>query len=409
MEIKIRLKCTSCNSFLVSIFDMGKLPLSNALLSENDLGTSIDKKYPLSLSLCSNCGLVQLGQIVSPKIMFENYLYIPSMSMTLLTHFNKLCSRVCEFRGKSGFIIDIGSNDGSLLKFFKQNNYKVLGIDPAFEIAKTASLSGVKTLPIMFNSKQAKNIISVFGKADVVTGTNVFAHIENLKDLYLGIDLLLKDDGVCVFEVSYLLDMIRGVLFDSIYHEHLYYFSIESLMMLFKDLPLQIFNIDRIPMHGGSLRVWLKKKSNTRIKVLKTKILNLLLEEQKYQLRNPKIYRVFKANILKVKNITISKLNKLRKLNKKIVAFGAPAKGNVLMNYFGIDKKTIEYVVDSTSYKQFHYTPGNHLQILPEETIYINKPDYLLVLAWNFADEIVKKHPLFKKHFIIPLPVFKII
>lgn len=408
MEIKKRIKCAICNEELQTILNLGKLPLANHLLTQQELSKK-EKFYPLTLCFCKKCGLLQLGQIVSPRVMYEDYLYIPSMSKTLVSHFEELCESIFKFQKNIKFVVDVGSNDGTLLGFFKNKKNRVLGVDPAVKIAQAATLSGIPTNPSCFNTKESSRIVKKHGRADVICSTNVFAHIEHLFDLYDGVEKLLKDDGICVFEVSYLLDMLQKTLFDSIYHEHLYYFSVSSLIKLFEKTKLEIFNVEHVSMHGGSLRVWLKKKRNKKIKI-QTKNINLFLKKEiAFGLNKIKIYKNFDKKIGKIKNKLNSLLASLKKKNKIIVGFGAPAKGNILLNYFHIDNKIIDNVVDSTTYKQFRFTPGNHLQILPETTIYVKKPDYILLLAWNFADEIIAKHKEFKGQFIIPLPDLKII
>jgi hypothetical protein len=408
MEIKKRTKCAICLTEIFPVFDLGKMPLANHLLTFYDLKKP-EKKYSLTLCFCENCGLLQLGQIVSPEVMYFDYLYVPSMSKTLVSHFEELSDSVANFVKKKCFVVDIGSNDGTLLKFFKKQGNLVLGIDPAKEIARVATQSGIETLPLIFNAAKAKQIVQGHRRCDVVCATNVFAHIENLIDLYRGVDVLLNDSGIVVVEVSYSLEMIKNGLFDAIYHEHLYYFSVTSLLSLFEKTTFEIFKIEEISMHGGSLRIWLKKKINKKIKV-ETKTIQLLLSKEKaVGLSKLETYVAFKKKVNILKKSLIKKLKLLKKQGRVIACFGAPAKGNILLNYFGIDRKLIDYVVDSTSYKQFRYTPGVHLQILPEETIYIEKPDYLLILAWNFASEIVKKHSSFKNRFLIPLPKLKIV
>jgi hypothetical protein len=403
MEIKTRKKCAICRNRITQFLDLGMMPLANHLLLKEELKKH-EKLYPLTLCFCENCGLVQLGQIVSPEVMFKDYLYIPSMSKTLVNHFEELCNTIIsQSKKKQGFVIDIGSNDGSLLRFFKTKNFKVLGVDPAEKIAQAATSAGIETLPVLFNLRKAKEIVKKYGYADVVTATNVFAHVEDLDDIYAGVSHLLADDGVAVVEVSYLRDMMEKTLFDAIYHEHLYYFAIKPLVKLFEKTGLELFKAERINMHGGSLRLWLRKKAKRNTKMSKS-VAWLLQEEKKIGLNDLTTYINFKNRIGKIKKTLLKLLLGIKEKNKTIVGFGAPAKGNILLNYFAIDNAILNYIVDSTTYKQFRYAPGVHLQVLPEETIYIDKPDYLLVLAWNFADEIAEKHRNFKGKFIIPLP-----
>lgn len=407
-------KCRICKSTdLFDVIDLGKQPIPNGFLQKDEI-LKKEKKYPLAVCLCKNCSLMQLKFIVRSSIMFKNYLYIPSSSKTRISHFQEMAiqiKNITKFNEKS-LVIDVGSNDGSFLKCFKNLGTNVLGIDPAENLAKIAELNGIETVVDYFDSKSAEKIKNKYGKADAITATNVIAHIPNLDEVLKGGNILLKEGGIFVMEFPYLLDLIQKNLFDTIYHEHLSYFSVKSLLFLSKNSELEIFEIERNDLDGGALRVFWKKKSNNKIKINQKRIDDLLLNEKRYSLYEINIYKAFENRVKKLKIETVKKLNVLKKKNKRIAGYGAAAKTNVLLNYFGIDFKTIEYIVDSTSYKQGLYTPGSHIPIFPEDKIYETIPDYTIIFAWNFSDEIIQKNKKYQNlggKFIVLEPEFKIL
>ncbi len=411
--IKVK-KCRICGSSkLLDVIDLGKQPIPNGFLKKEGLKQK-EPKYDLSVWFCPNCSLMQLKYLVSPKIMFGNYLYIPSASKTRVEYFKKMAEEVIEVGKlkKDSLVIDVGSNDGSLLVCFKNIGMKILGIDPAENLVKVAILNGIDTILGYFDSTLAKKVVKKYGKAKAITATNVIAHIHNLHGVMEGGDILLDDDGIFVMHFPYLLDLLEKNLFDTIYHEHLSYFSIKSLLYLAKDSNLEIFDIHKSDLDGGSLRVFWKKKKNKNIKVKENVINKLLKEEEAYGLYSIKTYKEFAKRVKNLKTDAVSKLKRLKKEKKRIVGYGAAAKANVLLNYFNIDSKIIDYLVDSTPYKQGLYTPGSHIPIYSEDKIYETKPDYLLIFAWNFSKEIIEKNKKYKKNggkFILIEPDFKII
>jgi hypothetical protein len=312
----------------------------------------------------------------------------------------------------NSLVIDVGSNDGSLLVCFKNLGMKILGIDPAENLVKIANLNGVETILGYFNSALAKKTAQKYGKAKAITATNVISQIPNLHEVLKSGEILLDEDGMFVMHFPYSLDLLKNNLFDTIYHEHLSYFSVKSLMYLAKDSGLEIFDIHKSDLDGGSLRVFWKKKNNKKLKVKEDVINKLLKEEGEFGLYDIKAYSEFTKRVEKLKLNTVKKLKQLKKSKKIIVGYGAAAKANVLLNYFGIDAKTIDYIVDSTPYKQGLYTPGTHIPIFAEDKIYETKPDYLLIFAWNFSKEIMEKNRKYKNEggkFILVEPDFKII
>lgn len=413
MEIKEQKKCRICFSKkLYKFVDLGNMPIPNGFLKENQL-TKDEKKYPLACYFCEDCGLVQLTHVVNPKIMFSHYVYVPSGARVMLNNFNNLANEArkqVSLNSKS-LVCDIGSNDGSLLKAFKPYGVRVLGIDPAKNLAKLAIKNGIPTEAVLFNEKNTDKIIKKWGRADVVTATNVIAHIDDLHEVFKSLKNLLKTNGVFITEFPYLLDLIEKNQFDTIYHEHLSYFSLKPWQKIAGEYGFEITSIQRLSIHGGSIRIFHKKKE--KIKLKKSRVLNYLinLEEQR-GLYVRKTYDDFTKRLQKIKNDLNFKLNNIKKSGKKIVGYGAPAKGNVLTHFFDIGKDVLDYIVDSTPYKQGLFTPGKHIPIFSEQQIDNNKPDYLLILAWNFANEIISKNRKFKRRggkFIIPIPEVKII
>lgn len=411
--IKIE-NCRICGSKnLIDVINLGNQPIPNGFLKKEILKKN-EPKYPLSVCFCNNCSLMQLKYLVNPKIMFDNYLYIPSASKTRIQYFKLMAEEVIEV-GKlnpNSLVIDIGSNDGSLLTCFKNLNMRTLGIDPAENLVKVAALSGVETVLGYFDSKLAKKVVAMYGKAKAITGTNVIAHIQNLHEVIKGGEILLDDDGIFVMHFPYSYDLLDKNLFDTIYHEHLSYFSVKSLLYLAKNSSLEIFDIHKSDLDGGSLRVFWKKKNNDKLKIKNSIINKFIKTEMQYGLHDISAYNRFTRRVEALKKDTVEKLKKIKKRNKHIVGYGAAAKANVLLNYFKINNTVIDYIVDSTPYKQGLYTPGTHIPIFSEDKIYETNPDYVLIFAWNFSKEIIQKNKKYKKgkgKFILIEPKFKII
>ena len=407
-------KCRICKSKeLLDVIDLGEQPIPNGFLTEKEM-KSKEKKYPLAVVFCRNCSLMQLKYLVNPQVMFKNYLYIPSASKTRLEYFKNMAKEVIKVGKikKGSLIIDVGSNDGSLLICFRNLGMKILGIDPAENLVTVAALNGVYTVPGYFGSVLAKKIAKQYGKAKAITATNVIAHIPNLQEVIKGGEILLEDDGIFVMHFPYSYDLIKNNLFDTIYHEHLSYFSVKSLLYLAKGSGLEVFDIHKSDLDGGSLRVFWKKKNNDKLKVKNEVIKEFLKEENEFGLHEIEAYLRFTKRVEGLKRNTLSQLKKLKKHKKHIAGYGAAAKANVLLNYFGIDNKIIDYIVDSTSYKQGLYAPGSHIPIYPEDKIYETNPDYVVLFAWNFSKEIMDKNIKYKKNkgkFILIEPKFKII
>lgn len=401
-------KCRVCGSEVIRFLSLGKTPLANSFLKEEQIN-KIEEFYPLEVGFCNKCSLVQLIHIVKPEKMFKNYVYVSSTSKTLRAHFEELAKKIIKIIKNGSTIIEIGSNDGALLKNFDKKKYNILGIEPSLNIATIANENGIKTLNMFFNEDSAKKISITYGKADVVIGTNVFAHIPNLHNLLKALKLLLKQDGFAVFESPYLVDLVSNKEFDTIYHEHVYYLSIKPLIYLFNLHGMELFDVERTKIHGGSIIFYAGIKNKRRVS---NRVKALLKSEKNKGFYNIKIYKRFAKEVVNLKGGLIKVFIRLKRERKKICGFGAPAKGNTLLNYMGIDKSTIDYIVDNSPYKQNLFTPGTKIPIYSPSKLFSDKPDYLLILAWNFAEEIMQEQKEFATNggkFIIPIPKPKIV
>jgi SAM-dependent methyltransferase len=345
--------------------------------------------------------------------MFKHYLYIPSGAQTRLNDFEDITQSAYQrFQLHSdSLVIDIGSNDGSLLSCFKAHGVKVLGVDPAQNLKEVAESKGVPTETAFFTREVAQRLVQKYQKAAIVTTTNVFAHVENIIEFMLAIHDVLDTDGIYISQFPYLADLLCYGQFDTIYHEHMSYYSLKPLQYLAQLTGFEIIDVQPNDLDGGAIRVFWKKKESQRWQKNEENIAGFLEREEQDGLYSFDTYEDFseRISLLKVELLTL--LKQLKKEDKRIVGYGAPAKGTILLNYFGIDHTLLDYVVDSTRYKQGRFIPGVQLEIFPEQKIYEDKPDYLLVLAWNFAKEIIEKNDSFKTigQFILPSPAIEIV
>ena len=404
--------CRICkNTKLEKILDLGEMPLANAFLDEDQLGQE-EIFYPLRVVWCGSCGLLQIDEIVPPEILFSNYVYVSGTSEALRKHFEGLATEVVhDFNLNSeALVVDIGSNDGTLLKEFRKFSVQVMGVEPAINIAKIAEENGIKTINSFFSEDIAKKIVKENGKADAVTATNVVAHTNNLDDLLKGIAYLLKEDGVFVIEVPYLVDLLDKVEFDTIYHEHLSYFAVRPLKRLFEAHDLKIVNVERVTIHGGTIRVFVsKKKSSYKINESVSQLISLEIEKGLSEIT---AYRKFAERVEKLKADLVRLLQKLKNENRKVIGYGAAAKGNTLLNYYHVGPDLMEFIADLSPMKQNKFTPGTHIPVYSPERIYDAKPNYMVILAWNFADEIMGQQSKFKEiggKFIVPVPEVRVI
>jgi len=400
-------ECRICNNKdLKKILSLGTQPLANSFLTKEDLEKE-EKTFPLEMSSCPSCKLLQLTYVVPPEIMFKNYVYVSSTTDTFKIHFFELAEELTQMLGlnKESLAVDIGSNDGVLLKGFQSFGVRTVGVEPATNVAKIAEQNGVETINDFFNGKIVGKIIKEKGHADVVTAANVFAHVNDIHDFVKNVKLLLKENGIFVIEVPYLLDMLEKMTFDTIYHEHLSYFTVTPLVKFFNKFGMGIFKIKKVDSHGGSLRIFVKNQS---VKFYIDESVNRFLEnEKKIGVGDSALYENFAQRVLDVKSTLLNFLQKIKDEGKSIAAYGAPAKGNTLLNFCGIGQKHIDYVIDDNPLKQDLFTPGTHIPVVDSSILDKNRPDFVLILAWNFAEEILAKNKKYRDEgvkFIIPLP-----
>lgn len=405
--------CRSCSSGnLSTVLSLGEVPLANSLLKPDQL-TQPEPTYPLNLVYCKDCSLVQITETIPPEKLFRNYLYFSSFSDTMLNHAQELVNYTISERqlNANSLVIELASNDGYLLQFYQEANVPVLGIEPAQNIAKIAmEKKGIPTLSEFFSCNLAQRLVEQGQRADVLHVHNVLAHVANLNDFVAGIRLLLKDDGIAIIEVSYIKDLIDNVEFDTIYHEHLCYFSMSALNQLFRRHGLLAVDVERIPIHGGSLHIVVRRE-NAEVNE-QGNVDSLMNEEEAWGADRVSFYEDFGKKVERLSLDLKRMLGELKAQNKVIAAYGASAKGSTLLNYCKIGKETLNFVVDRSTVKQGLYTPGSHLPIFGPEYLTRQMPDILLLLTWNFADEILKQQAEYRQRggqFLIPLPEPKLV
>jgi SAM-dependent methyltransferase len=385
-------------------------PLSNAFLKKEMIDS--EKKYPLCAYVCDNCFLVQIPEFEKPENIFDDYAYFSSYSSTWLQHAENYVNMIIKkfnFNEKN-FVVEIASNDGYLLQFFKEKNIPILGIEPAVNVAKVAIEKEIPTITKFFSVNTA-NELRIEGKnPDLIIGNNVLAHVPNLNDFVQGLKILLKPNGVITLEFPHLLQLIQLNQFDTIYHEHFSYFSLTSLYQIFSSHNLNIFDVEELSTHGGSLRIFVKHSSNILYEK-KQSVSKMLQVEEEFGLKKIETYKNFSNKVKKTKDGLRRFLENVKKENKKIACYGAAAKGNTLLNYCDVKSDEIEYVVDKNPHKQGLLLPGTHIPIKTPEEIFQTKPDYVLILAWNLKDEIMLQMEKIKTwggKFVIPIPEVKI-
>ncbi|PWT82848.1 MAG: methyltransferase [Acidobacteria bacterium] len=406
--------CRSCHATgLISILDLGHTPLANGLLTHEQL-VQPEATYPLELVFCSHCTLIQITETVPPEQLFRNYFYLSSFSDTMLQHAQQLVGKVMRDRtlGVNSLVVEVASNDGYLLQYYKQANVPVLGIEPAQNIARIAQDKGIDTISEFFSAELAEQLLNQGKRADVIHANNVLAHVADLNGFVRGLGLLLKDDGVAVIEVPYVKDMIDRSEFDTIYHEHLCYFSLTALSFLFARHGMFIRDVKHIDIHGGTLQFFAGRANGDANSVPSAAVVRLLKEEEKWGVANPEFYGGFGDKVERLRRELNELLKQLKDKQKRIAVYGASAKGSTLLNYFGIGSETVDFVVDRSVVKRGHYTPGTHLPICEPEKLLKQMPDYTLLLTWNFADEILEQQAEYRRRggrFIVPIPDLKIV
>ncbi|MFP3867924.1 MAG: class I SAM-dependent methyltransferase [Desulfobacteraceae bacterium] len=402
--------CRSCEQPQLETFlNLGRTPLADRLLTQEQLKDP-EPTYPLEVAFCNNCGLVQILETVPPEVLFcDDYPYYSSFSPALLNHSRENVLDLIESRrlDSNSLVVELASNDGYLLKNYVEHGIPCLGIDPAEGPAREAEKLGVPTLCKFFGQELAQQLRAEGRSADVIHANNVLAHVANTHDFIEGIGILLKDDGVAVFEVPYVKMLIDHCEFDTIYHEHLCYFSVTALDYLFRKHALFLNKVKSLPIHGGSLRLYVGKQE-----AIDDSVRSFRADEVSRQIDQPVYYRDFAAKVSRLKDSLLNCLIRIKNNGGTIAAYGAAAKGSTLLNYTGIGKEYIDFVVDRNVYKHGRYMPGKHLPIYATERLLEARPDYVLVLAWNFAEEIMQQQQAYHQRggrFIIPIPELKII
>lgn len=397
--------CRMCGSTkFTKIWDLGKTPLANAYLKPRDVRKK-EVFVPLEVYKCQNCHLVQLRHVVDPKVLFGSYLYVSSTSPSFVKHFEEYAKTLQKkFKlTKKDLVVDVGSNDGILLKPLKKAGTKVLGIEPAKNIARRANAEGIRTEAKFFSPEVAKKLRTQYGPAKIISANNVFAHTDNVDGFVEAIKAILKPDGVFVFEAQYLKDLLEKNLFDIVYHEHVCYYHLHPLIKFFKKHGLQVFDVERPSVHGGSIRVYV-----SRTRQPSQRLQQLLQQEKKAGLNTLKTYEDFAKRIRKNKQKLREILQKIKKQGKRVAGYGAPAKATTLMYAFGLGKKDIEYIVDDSPFKQGRLMPGTRVPIVKAAALHAQgKPEYILILAWNFAEPIRQSNAWFGKKggkWIVPVP-----
>jgi SAM-dependent methyltransferase len=405
------LKCRSCGSTDAAlILDLGRQPLANNLLTPADLAKP-EPKFPLRLAVCKSCWLLQITDLVPPVELFSEYLYFSSFSDLMLRHARIACDGYLKEFGLNhqSLVVEVASNDGYLLQNFVKTQVPCFGIEPAANIAEVAREKGIETLVEFFGKKIASELAAKNRQADLILGNNVFAHAPDTNDFVAGLKTLLKPIGRIALEFPYGADLIEHAEFDTIYHEHVFYFTLTALKPLFERHGLTIFRVERLPIHGGSLRLF---AGHTGAHAVEKSVTDLLAEETRKGVNSLAYYEGVGKQVRALKDELVALLAKLKEEGRSIAAYGASAKGSTLLNYYGVGTETLDFVADRSTYKQGRLTPGTHLPILPPEELLKRKPEYTLLLTWNFAVEILGQQKSYRDmggKFIVPIPKVTIV
>ncbi len=397
--------CRFCGTELTHTFvDLGATPLANSYLKPENLDNA-EPFFSLHVRVCAECFLVQLPALETPENIFTDYLYFSSFSKSWLEHAKNYCDKMTARFGlnENSQVVEIASNDGYLLQYFVEQNIKVLGIEPAKNVAEHAVKKGVPTITKFFGEQTAKELVADGIQADLTAANNVLAHVPDINDFVEGFAVLLKENGVATFEFPHLLNLVEKNQFDTIYHEHFSYLSLTAVEKIFNAHGLRVFDVETLPTHGGSLRVFATKGNHETT----ANVAQIKQKEAEFGLTNIEFLTKYDEQVKQTKRDLVAKLIEIKNGGKSIVAYGAAAKGNTLMNYCGIKTDFIDYVCDLNVHKQGNFLPGTRIEIASPDKIKETKPDYVLILPWNLADEIMNQLDFIRDwngKFILPIP-----
>lgn len=405
--------CRHCGGSLEHSFcDLGMSPPSNSYLTQAQL-QQMEKFYPLHAYVCGSCFLVQLQEFESPEQIFSDYAYFSSYSQSWLEHAKAYTDyMITRFGfGKTSQVVEIASNDGYLLQYFRERGVPVLGIEPAANVAAVAQKAGISTLTKFFGTKTAAELKADGKQADLLLGNNVLAHVPDLNDFVQGLKIALKPEGVITMEFPHLLKLMRENQFDTIYHEHFSYFSFLTVERVFLQYGLRMFDVEQITTHGGSLRIFATHAESSRL-LEQQRVAQLRQEEMVAGLADLKTYRDFAEQVKNTKRLLLKFLIDAKQAGKTVAGYGAPAKGNTLLNYCGIRSDFLDYTVDLSPHKQGKFLPGIHIPVFNPDKVRETRPDYLLILPWNLRDEIISQMAHIREwggKFVLPIPEVRVV
>jgi len=406
-------RCRNCGNELAYTFaDLGASPLCNEIIKPKELNKG-QQSYPLHAYVCDECFLVQVGTSINPEEIYAEYSYFSSYSDSWLEHAERYVEMMIEDYeiSQSSFVTEIASNDGYLLQYFEERKIPILGVEPSHTVARAANQKGIPTEEVFFGEKTAHDLVNKYTRADLILGNNVLAHVPRIHDFVKGLGIMLHEKGIMTFEFPHLLQLVENNQFDTIYHEHFFYYSFHAVQTIFKNHGFKIFDVQQLPTHGGSIRIFVSRAANKKYK-LSRRVKKMLAVEKEKGYLDIAFYTRFEENVKKTKRDLLTLLTKLKNNGKSIVGYGAPGKGNTLLNYCGIGTDFLDYTVDRSPHKQGHFLPGSLIPIQHPDKIRETEPDYVLILPWNLKNEIMSQMNGVEEwgaKFIVPIPRPKIV